>query len=559
MTTTLSRRRDRLGHTLLAALLVAGLGLAAPGGAAAQGPGAYKAQRFDVHLTPRGPDLDVVETIVFEFQSGTFRKVWRDVPAAKTDGLEIGEARMDGALLPRGDGVGQVAVSGRNRARVQWNFAPVGPSVHTFELRYRARGVTYRDGNADVVRWHALPAEHRYVIDASRIVFVVEDAEVRPPQARRVASLSTSTTPPGVVIDAAGIRSDGWVIGELRYPAGRMIAAMPRWQQAHADAAALGPRWLMGAAALLGLGMMLLLGIRQAYPAATAGQGETTTTSPPAALPAAMAAVLAAKGRTSSHQAIATLLDLADRGVLIVRELPRMLGVRQYEVAQVPGKHELADHEEEVIRMAFSGRGEPVTLSKARGRLGRGGHRFAAAVNADLEAQGLMDPARKSVRDRLTVVSVAMLLASALGCVAAAALIPRFDAWPFLLPLAVLVAGMVGGIMAASTTPLSDAGLIESSRWRGFKRHLKTLADAKDARAMDVAPRWIVYGIAVGLASQWSRYLKAHPAAAPAWFVPAARDDGGAFAAFVGSNAAASGGHGGAGGGAAGGGGSGAG
>ena len=69
----------------------------------------------------------------------------------------------------------------------------------------------------------------------------------------------------------------------------------------------------------------------------------------------------------------------------------------------------------------------------------------------------------------------------------------------------------------------------------------------------------VVYGIALGLGYQWSRYLKKHPAAAPAWFVAAANEDpGGAFAAFVGSHAAGAG-AGGGGSGAAGGGGSGAG
>ena len=94
--------------------------------------------------------------------------------------------------------------------------------------------------------------------------------------------------------------------------------------------------------------------------------------------------------------------------------------------------------------------------------------------------------------------------------------------------------------MAAATSPLSDAGLMQGSRWRGFKRHLKQLADARDdPGAATVPSRWIVYGMALGLAHQWSRYLKKHPAAAPSWFVAAAREDpGGAFAAFVGSNAA---------------------
>lgn len=560
MKITLPRRCDRAGHAW-AGLLVAILICMAPRTALAQWPGDYKAQRFDVLVTPRGGDLDVREVITFEFQSGTFRKVWRDLPSSGTDGIEIVEAGMDGAALSRGEGQGQFAVSGRSRIRVQWNFAPQAtPSVHKFELRYLARGAIYRDHEWDVVRWRALPAEHRYTIDASRIAFAAEDPQLRPAEARRVQSVSLLSVPPGVVIEALGVRSNGWVIGEVRFPAGSMITTLPAWQQTRERAAALGPRWLMGGGAILFLSFALLFGIRQGYPSPSVDTRETTTTSPPAALPAALASVLAARGRVSGYQSTATLLDLADRGVLVVRELPRVLGTRQYEIAQVPGKHDIADHEEEAIRLAFGGHGDPVTLSKVRGRLARSGRRFTAAVNADLESMGLIDPDRKAVRDRLTGAAMAMLLIGAASNILAAPLIPRFEAWPFVLPVSLMVAGIIGVIMAASMTPLSDQGLIEGARWAGFRRHLKALAGQKEPGAIAITPRWIVYGIAVGLAPQWSRYLRAHPAAAPSWFVPATQDDHAAFAAFVGGNVAASAGHsGGGGGGAAGGGGSGAG
>ena len=89
------------------------------------------------------------------------------------------------------------------------------------------------------------------------------------------------------------------------------------------------------------------------------------------------------------------------------------------------------------------------------------------------------------------------------------------------------------------------------------------LAGKKDAEgSITIDSRWIVYAIAVGLATQWARYLKTHPGVVPPWFLAASRDDRGAFAAFLGSQAIVSGGHGGGaggGGGAAGGGGSGAG
>ena len=562
MTPTVSRGRDRAGHGAAAVLLALACWLL-PVAASAQGrPGAYKAQHFDVVITPRNGDLDVTETITFEFQSGTFRRVWRDLPTSRTDGIDIAEARMDGVVFPRGEGPGRVEVSGSGKVRVEWNFAPVGPSVHTLELRYVARGVAYREGNTDVVRWRALPSEHRYAIDESRITVQTADGTVRAGEFRHVQSIS-ATTPgsEGTTIVARGVDANGWLIVDVRAPAGRLIAAPPQWQQRRDHADALAPRWIGAAGVVLALGVFFVVSMRQGYPAPSVQPGDTTTTSPPAPLPAALAAVLAANGARTSYRSIGTLLDLADRGVLLVRERPRALGTRQYEIEQVAGRHDLVPHEEEVLRIAFDGRREPVALPKARGRLARAARRFNAALNADLEARQLIDPARRAARDRFMRTSLAMLVIGAASFIGAAAFAPRFGGWPFLLPAALVVAAIVGLVMAASMTPLSDMGLIEAARWRGFKRHLKSLADPRAARAVDIDSRWIVYGIATGLATQWSRYLKKHPGVAPAWFVPATREDNGAFAAFVASNAATSGGHGGggAGGGAAGGGGSGAG
>ena len=523
---------------------------------------AYTAKRFDVAAAiVENGGLDVTETVTFDFTSGTFTHVWRDIPTTRTDGIEIVSARMDGRPFPPGEGEGHITVSGRNRIRVEWRFAPTGPSAHTFELRYAARGVAYREGGQDVIRWQLLPQERRYTIAESRCTIAIPrgraDARI---EQRRVEFAEKTPLPEGVEIVASGIDRNGWVLVDLRFAEGTLIAALPQWQQRKNYLASLAPRWLLAALAIFVCAIVLLVLSRQGYSTPDVAGTETTTNVPPAALPAALAAVLAAKGRAYGYQGVATLLDLADRGVLKIHELSRTLGVRTYELSQVKGSHDLDDHEAEALNIAFAGGGEPVSFSRARGRLARASRRFTAAVNADLAKRGLLDADRKAVRDRLTVMSIALLVGGALGCVAAAPFITSFEGWPFVLPIALFVAGIVGVIMASTVTSLSDEGLVASAQWRGFRRHLKTLASVRGTSGPTaIESRWIVYGIALGLAYQWSRFLKAHPGAVPAWFVASAGDDGAAFAAFVGSHAAAASGGGAGAAGAAGGGGSGAG
>src|SRR4029079_4801684 len=131
---------------------------------------------------------------------------------------------------------------------------------------------------------------------------------------------------------------------------------------------------------------------------------------------------------------------------------------------------DLEAHELEALQIAFRGSAEPITLSRARGRLARNSRRFTAAVNTDLATRGLLDPDRKRARDRMTVGSLLLLFAGILGCAAAAPLIRRYDGWPFLLPLGLVISGLVGIIMTAAMTPLSDEGLIKAARGRGFPR-----------------------------------------------------------------------------------------
>jgi hypothetical protein len=548
--------------TVLAVLAVLAL---LPQPAAAQRAGDYTASRFDVEAQVLdGGDLDVRETITFQFQTGTFRRVWREVPTSRTDGIEILEAAVDGTPVARGEGPGHFKVSGRNRIRVEWQFDPVGPSSHTFALRYRARGVVFRDGAHDVIRWRLLPSEHRYPIAESRSRIGAPAALAATPaiETRRVGAATHAAEDGAVSIAASNVARNGWLIAELRYPAGALLTSLPAWQQKHERASALAPRWATAAAGLFIVSLVLLIAGRQSYSRPSVEGGETTATEPPEPLPAALAGVLAARGTSSGYQPSATLFDLADRGVLAVREVPRAIGTRSYELSQLHGRHDLAEHEREALSIAFAGRSEPVSLSKARARLARSSRRFSAAVNRDLVALGYLDPHRKEVRDRLVRTSAALLIAAAIGSIAMAALIPRFEGWPFLLPFALCAAGIIGIIIAANTSPLSDQGLVQAARWRGFRTYLKSAVDVNDRSASTAfRSRWLVYGIAVGLASQWARYLKAHPGSAPAWFTAAAPDDGAAFASFVGSQAATAGsGGGGAGGGsAAGGGGSGAG
>lgn len=550
--------RRRIGLWVVLALVV----VAAPAAAAAK---KYSADRFDVSIKVQpGGDLRVDETVVFDFTSGSFTHVWRDIPASRTDGIEVVQATMDGVALPTGDGPGHVSISGRNRVRIEWHFAPLEASRHTFGLSYIARGVGVIGSGGDEVAWNPLPVEHAYRIAASRI----EVESPAAPQDARVAQSHRLDYPPPVLAgngmvsaEMTNIPANGWFTLAVRFAPRSVVAADPQWRQRQDYQWANAPRWALTAGIAFVFATVLAIGMRRSYPAPSQEPFLSATSTPPAPLAPAIAAAIASGGRTPPTGPMSTLMDLAERGVITIRELPRHFGVRQYELSTVPGQHDLAPHEEAVVRIAFADGPDPVTLSKARGRLVRGSRRFSSEVDRQLRATGMLDEMRANGSARLKGLGITLLLGGAVLVIPAVAMINQQGPWPLLVPLALVIGGLIAIIAGATMTVLSDQGAAAAAQWIGYRQHLKDVAKGRgDAEPSVSPPRSLVYAVALGLAAQWSRYLKRHASAVPPWFGSIGDDPGdsaAAFASFVHSGGAS--GAGGAGAGAAGGGGSGAG
>ena len=246
-------------------LLVCCLFLAIPSSAASR---KYRAERFDVAITVLpGGDLDVAETTIFNFQSGTFEKVWREIPGSRTDGIDIIEATMDDARFPAGEGPGHIVVSGSGRKRIEWRFASIGQSTHTFGLKYRVHGAAYTD-RGDVIAWRALPTDHPYHIASSHVTLEAPDAPVRTPvvERRGVGAATVAVDERLIDVRASDISPNGWIEIETVLPAAALVSRQPAWRANEMTAAALGPRWAMAGGGIAALGILFVLAVRRAWP-----------------------------------------------------------------------------------------------------------------------------------------------------------------------------------------------------------------------------------------------------------------------------------------------------
>lgn len=534
----------------------------------------YRASRFDARIEVlNGGDLRVTETIVFEFTEGTFREVFRTIPTTRTDGVEFVSASMDGMVLPPGEGPGQVRVRRKNGLRVEWHFAPVSPSTHTFELTYIARGVVRQTDAADLLEWRALPREHDYRIAASTVEIVAPVAPLPTGwriETRRVdGGAEASKDETSVIVRAADIRRNGSFVIAVPFPENSVLDGPPTWQSRQAAQLERMPVWVTIAAGALLAGLVLIFALRQNYDAPPARLGvKWASMIPPDPLPPAIAGALTSNGQPQLEHAMAALFSLAERGIITIHEEPKgTFGQRNFTIARVRMDGSLAPHEEAAIQIVMEGAGDgspSVSLSKARSQLMRSSNwkRFKNAVVGELTGAQLLDQGRQAHRRRYLKVGFVLLglsLASLAPCVV---LIEGNGGWPLLVPLAIACAAFTSFIVMSSETPLSNEGVRRAEQWRAFKDHISD--------PQRIEPRWgasgtaearvLPFAIALGLAGAWSKFMKKRNAETPAWFQAASGlERGHAFAALIASGGAHAHGHGhGGGGGVAGGGASGA-
>jgi hypothetical protein len=503
----------------------------------------YSAQRFDVTLRPLDDGaVQVTETLRLTFEGGPFSYVSREISLKKTDGIEILGASMDGRVQRRGTDPGQFEVRVSNaRISIRWHFAGASDSTHDFRLSYLAHGVVQQTGAGPLLEWQAHPTEHAYRIASSRIVVDGLPPDREPAlRTRRVGQARAEHTGGEWVIEADDIGSNGWVT--ISAPTIMAAGIVPKWQQHEREQRALAPRLLQFAALATVLSLAVVLLLWRQYPPAPAVDPTAFLDGPPVVRPPAIAAAILAGGHATTAPAAGTLFDLASRNALAVAEAERNWKTRRGFVLTRNDGIALAPHEAALMDVMFK-RDRSVSLSKAASGLARRGRVFRHAVNEELLRLGLTDEQRRANRRRLFVAGLSLVALS----IAAVMVVLAKDAapWGLAIPLGLDIAAILAIVLAATRVELSDEGYRERERWKGFRRTLKgsmgSMGSSGSIGSESLALRFLPYLAAMGLGTQFSRYLKKRggDAILPPWFRTLAGSDGSAaFAAFVGAMSA---------------------
>ena len=217
-------------------------------------------------------------------------------------------------------------------------------------------GAVRQEAGADLLTWHALPTDYDYRIAEATLtvnypanVPLLAAPEVRRGQAAVEAGSGRA------VFTARDLRSDTDLLVALRFAPGSLISTPPQWQARAAQARALAPAWGGAALAVLlaGLAVLWASGARWRRPSAGRAAAAFRPTAPPGDLSPAAAGALTASGAQIAWQhGLATLFDLARRGVLRIDEAGerKWYRSRDFAVSLVERPPDLRPHETRTAR-----------------------------------------------------------------------------------------------------------------------------------------------------------------------------------------------------------------
>jgi hypothetical protein len=520
--------------------------LLAVGTAAAQEK-SYHAQRFDVDVTvEEDGSLLVTEIVIFDFTGGPFTFVFRELETDFTDGIEVLAASVDGRVLPRGEVPGQVEVSGRDPLRVEWHLEPSGDVVRTFELRYRLLGVVRQEEETDLLIYQPLPDEYEYRIESSTVTLTL------PPAAEPVGALQVATGNAQwqrfdnqIVMTARDLGPNETIVLEARFAPGSLISAAPDWQQRRMAQREAGPLYIVAGVIMFAFSMLGLAMIYRRYRPETPEAPRLVYEPPSDLVPAIAGAINASGAEPTWAHALATLFDLADRGVLQIEELPEKGWFRQrdFAIKRLAEPVDLRPHERGLLAAMFDtkqGRTESVKLSELSKRLSsRQWKRYAEPLKEELTQTGLVSEARKSGRSRLIGAGIVLIFAS-LGALIVMAVVE--DPWMLALVGSLFVAGLITAVAAASLKPLTDRGAAEAALWERFAGHLKDVTKGKAAvSGPDMFQRFLPFAAGYGLLEAWAKWFEKEGwTELPPYFHALATADDSGVAAFVAMTAASS-------------------
>ena len=494
----------------------------------------YYAEFFDVQIDlQEGGSAIITETVKFHFEGDPFTFAFREISARETDGLTFLDASMDGVPMSQGTEAGQVEVEAGDPLKVTWHFAPTSDAAHVFVVRYRAEGVI-RKGDRDTFIWRAIPEEHDYSIDRSTITLTYPSIVREQPTLDW--NFDSTWEENRVILTASNLAEDEDLIVTARFSPNSLTQVAPQWQVKQEQAEATRARALLvgfvAAIATLFLGGVGLF----TYIRANARELNISPVVSSANPPSDLSPAVVGKLTKQPHAFMGTIFDLAQRGVLEIREETGFWGNKNHVLVRKDHPVSLKPFEQGLLAAMFKPNEIQVNMNEVASRLATKNDLFDKPLEQELIQRGWLDPERKQKRTRLIVTGlVSLFLVIALFI---AALLLGIG-WSQNIDLAAIFAAIAGVslglfilsiallIYAGTFSALTPTGEEQAARWKGFAEYLKQASKGREpAIRPDYFERYLAYAAVFGLGANWAKYFQQLGGVPlPIWFHATAGSD----------------------------------
>ena len=541
-------------RALSALLVFVAIEAAAPALVTAQQQGSVTWSSYDVDLNVHSDgSVQVTETQQIRFQ-GTYQQGFRLIPTDRVSDISqmsVGEVANGQTILYRSSPV-QATNAFRTSStdqglRIEWWFQPTTDAARTFVLQYTIRGAIRIYDAGDQLQWKAIYADRPGSVAASSVI-VHLPADVAPADLKTSFSLYTADqeSRPGALPSAgAGQQTDPrtvqFMLGALpagtgaevrtQFPHGLVAATPPAWQ-ADADRA----DWVQQTLAPIGNFLALLLAL-----AIVAGGGALVFVTwyargrdpapgtvparldrPPSDLPAPLAGTLV-DGRADVQDAVATLVDLAQRGVLSLREedTSRLVGSRHdmrvtWNPA-APDPSRLRRYERQLLAAMFGFDAQPgaeVLLSEARLGLAAAIPVLRVSLHEAMAGEGLFVRNPETVRGWYRRLGWALVAVGVVLAIAGATTLGWAIGLVWLPGVALALLGVTLLVVARAMPRRTPFGALEAARWRAFRAHLAH----PDLPGTAIKPDDLPYAVAFGIDRSFLQRLDSVGQPPPSWY-----------------------------------------
>lgn len=488
--------------------------------------------RLDADITVlSNGDLQIVETNVINFTNGSFSFGYRDIDMSRiTDVVNI-SVEESGQQLET-----EIVNTENNTLRIKYYFlSPASNEQRTFVLRYTVIGATRYYESGDQVFWSVVYADRNgfSVLNSTGTVRLPSGATATNAEAYGAPADVKGLNESVVVANALEPIPSGNIFEvRVQFPHGIITGSPAPWQQAFDEQRAYDEQTKPAVnlvtlliAALVAFGgpalAIVLYNAKGRDP--NVGLVAEYLNEPPAIEPGLAGTLLDEKA--DMQDVVATLVDLARRGVLTMQEAPTsqlggLITTDNWVFSQGEKFNQpLKPFEKRLVDGMGIAKGDK-SLSGLRNKFYTNVPKIQSDLYAALVSEGLYNNAPDATRASYQALAVGIgVLAVVAFCVSM--IMSVFSDFAICLPFGLGLTAVAFFIIAGKMPARTRKGAEMMMRVAAFKRYMENIEKYTDLQASkDLFDKYLPFAIAFNLDRSWMNKFAKVDAPVPPWYIP---------------------------------------